>query len=427
MTRIPSASGTPSIRLPRRALALCLALGACGPGADAGKTAEAKPAAAPQLVRVAPLELRSVRRSIETTSYLESMHQVVVQSRVSGRVISVLADEGQKVKAQDVLARLDDREAKATLRQAEVQLADRKVRHELAKLAVETSERRVESARIERDKAQAQFDRNRAIDQELIPQKDLDDSRFALESAKEALHVAELDLRRTEVEIGAAANAIAEQEARIEFETLRLAEHVIVAPIDGIVSTRNIRGGETISPTASTASSATPLFVVVDQDNLICYLRRPQRELPLIVGSKQVTFTTDAVPDHEFHAAIDFISPVVDQESGSFAVRVKVLRDDSRVGLLRPGMFVRARILAEDEREALMVPKSAVLNEGSASVVFVVRDGIARRVVLDPGLEEREHLEARNRGQDGLAPGDIVVTSGQQGLQDKALVEVSKT
>ncbi|MBI5852447.1 MAG: efflux RND transporter periplasmic adaptor subunit [Planctomycetes bacterium] len=414
---------------PRRFVALGIlfalpALAGCGPRADAG-AGDAKTAAAPPLVRTELLALRKVRRTVETTSYLESMHQVTVQSRVSGRVLEVLVDEGQKVKAGEVLARLDTREPAAELRQAEVQLADRRVRHDLAKLTAETSARRLEAARIERDKQKAQLERNQAIDPALIPPKDLEDSQFAYQAAEEGCRIAELESRRAEVEIGAAANAIAEFESRVESQKLRLAEHAIVSPIDGVVSERGIRGGETISPTASTASSATPLFVVTDADNLICYLRRPQRELPMIQGSKQVTFTTDAVPEHEFHATIDFISPIVDTASGAFAVRVRVVRDDSLVGLLRPGMFVRARILAEDEREALMVPKAAVLNEGAVAVVFVVRDGIARRVVVDAGLEEREHVEARNLGADGLSPGDAVITSGQHGLQDKTAVEVS--
>ena len=409
------------------ALVLFLALGACSPSAQPAKAAEQKGPTAPPLVRVAPLELRKVRRTIETSGYLQSMHEVLVQSRVSARVLSVEVKRGERVKAGRVLARLDDREARSALRQSEVQLADRKVKHDLAKLAADTAARRYEAARIEREKAKAQYERNAAIDPALIPQKDLDDSRFGLESAEEALRIAEVEKRRAEIEVTAALNAIAEMEAAVDAAQIRVSEHVIVSPLDGVVSEQNIFGGETISPAASTASSATPLFKVVDDQNLRCDLQRPQRELPMIRGAKLVTFTTDAVPNHEFRAEIAVIIPVVDQASGSFVTQVHVIRDDDMADLLRPGMFIRARILAEDEREALLVAKAAVLNEGAVSAVFVVRNGVARRVVLDPGIEEREFLEARNLGEDGLSKSDVVVVSGQQGLQDKTAVEVSKT
>jgi len=170
---------------------------------------------------------------------------------------------------------------------------------------------------------------------------------------------------------------------------------------------------------------STELFVVVDDEQLVSYLRRPQRELALLATAKEVTFTTDAVADHEFRAAIDVISPVVDSTTGAFSIRVRVINDDEQAGVLRPGMFVRARILTEEERPALMVPKSAVLNEGTTSVVFVVRDSVAHRVVLQTGLEERDFIEAQNRGEDGLQPGDQVIVSGQQGLRDNTPVEVA--
>jgi RND family efflux transporter MFP subunit len=403
--------------------ALALALTACDPAAkepsdQATPGATAPAATETPLVRVTKLEQRPVRRTIETTSYLESEHRVTVQSKVPGRVTAVHADEGQTVKAGTLLASLDDREALSALRQAEVQVQDRQVRFELAKLEAEAAGQRVDQARVERDKAASQHKRNLEIDPGLISEKELDDARFALEAANEALQVSEVQERKAKLEISAAENAIAELETRVEAERIRLSEHKILAPLDGIVADRMVRGGETIT-------AATDLFLVVDQLALVSYLRRPQRELGVIQGAKDVTFECDAVPGHEFHAAIDFVSPVVDETSGSFRIRVRVVHDDDLTQVLRPGMFVRARIYAEDEREALMIPKSALLNEGAVSVAFVVRDGIARRVVVEPGIEERDYVECRNLGPDGLAPGDLVVTSGQQSLVDNTPVDTA--
>lgn len=411
---------------PHRLLAagLAAALAACSSGEKApnssasGQPTQSVPAETP-LVRVTRLEQRPVRRTIETTSYLESEHRVTVQSKVAGRVVQVHADEGQTVEAGTLLATLDDREAMSALRQAEVQLQDRRVRFELAGLEAEAAAQRVDQARVERDKAKSQHQRNLEIDPGLISEKELEDARFALEAAEEALQVSEVQERKAKLEISAAENAIAELQARVEAERIRLSEHEIRAPLDGVIAERMVRGGETIT-------AATDLFLVVDQLALVSYLRRPQRELGVIQGAKDVTFECDAVPDHEFHAAIDFVSPVVDETSGSFRIRVRVVHDDDLTNVLRPGMFVRARIYAEDEREALMIPKAALLNEGAVSVAFVVRDGIARRVVVDPGIEERDFVECRNLGPEGLAAGDLIVTSGQQSLVDNTPVDTAE-
>ena len=80
--------------------------------------------------------------------------------------------------------------------------------------------------------------------------------------------------------------------------------------------------------------------------------------------------------------------------------------------------------LTEEQRTALMVPKAAVLSEGEVSVVLAVREGKAYRINLDPGLELEAWVECRNRGDDGLHDGDLVIVSGHEDLRDQAPVEV---
>ena len=369
------------------------------------------------LVRVVPLGWEKVRHSIQTTGYLESEHRVTIFSKIPGRVLNVDVDEGQLVSKGQILAMLDDREAQQAIKQVEVQFAERKVRKELAELGVEIAVRKFEQAKIDRNKTLAEYQRNTSIDPDLIAPKELDDSKFAWETAEESLKVAEFDVRSAGLEIEVAKNSISELEAALEQERLRLAEHVIRSPIDGIVEDLEIHGGETIGTTSE-------LFFIVDGENLVSYLRRPQRELSVVQRAQEVHFTTDAWPGKDFTAKIDVLSPVVDSTSGSFRLRIRIRKGDTES--LRPGMFIRAKILTEEERQALMVPKAAVINEIDKSIVYVIRSGIAHRVILDPGLEQREFVECKNLGDDGLGPGDLVVVSGQQDLRDKAEVEISK-
>ena len=193
--------------------------------------------------------------------------------------------------------------------------------------------------------------------------------------------------------------------------TSALEDHRILAPLDGVLVERRVKGGETIG-------AATDLFTVVDLRHLVSYLSRPQAELSLTRASKEVVFTADALAGREFTADIDLVLPVVDRDTGHFKLRMRVRRAD--VDLLRPGMFIRARILTEDKRQALMVPKAAVLTDSAEAVVFAVRDSRAFRVLLNPGLEEQLFIECRNRGDGGLEPGDVVITAGHEELSDQA-------
>jgi RND family efflux transporter MFP subunit len=283
---------------------------------------------------------------------------------------------------------------------------------------VEAAGRRVRQAILERDKAKAEYERNSGIARDVVSPKVLEDSRFAYESSEEAVLVAQFNEAKAGLDVDRAESAILEMQSTIEEMRLRLEDHNIVAPLTGVLEARYIKGGETIS-------SSTELFVVIDPINLIAYLNRPQREFALVRQAVEVRFTADTYPGEEFIASVDLVSPVVNQTTGSFRLRVRVVGEAQKEKLL-PGMFIRARIMTEEKREALMLPKSAVLSEGDVAVVFAVRDGKANRVALDPGLETEDQVECRNRGDDGLSPGDLVVVVGHEDLKDQAQVDIAR-
>lgn len=391
------------------------ALTACG---DPGKAAAATTTSAKRpLVRVAPIEIRKVRREIETTAWLESEHEVRVLAEVAGRVEEVLVDEGERVDKGQILARLDRREAQAALTQVEVQKQAAEVALQLAKLEVEAAQSRTEQLRIEFERTEADLNRQRSLAADVVSPKVLEDAQYARDGAEKAWRVSEFNARKAKLDADRAENAIAEAAAKLEETRLRLEDHDIRAPIAGVVAQRMIKGGETIS-------TASELFVVLDEDNLISYMQRPQIELPLVRDAKQVVFTTDAFPGQEFHGDIDLISPFVDRENGSFKIRMRVSRE--HVDRLRSGMFIRVRILTEDLRDALMVPKASVLAEADKTVVFAVRDERAHRITVRTGLEQQDWIESLTGVDDGLVPGDVVVVSGQDDLKDQDRVDLAK-
>lgn len=431
----------PRLRLPQKArfgpgpafgLLVFLALGGCdgatsstSVGKAGGKAvgiADGDGAVELPLVHVEKIVPRLVQQKIETTSYLEAEHAVVVFARVTGRVTTVEVDEGALVTKGQVLARLDDREEQATLQQIAVQIAQKKLAHELAKNEKEASDHRQVEANILYEQAAKDLARLEALDPELVSPKELEDASFAEKRAAAAKRVAAFATRKAELEVLSAEQAIKELEAKEAQEEVQLAEHQILAPIRGVVSRREVKGGEAIT-------TSTELFEVVDTANLVAYLDRPQDELALVEKAKTVVFTTKAYPGRSFQANVEMISPVVDRGTGSFKIRVRVKSSDTAV--LRPGLYIKAEILTEESREAIMIPKTAVLAEGNDSIVFYIRDpqggrGEALWLLLETGIEDETFIECRNRGAKGLRAGDFVIVRGQQDLKDREQVEIRK-
>jgi len=125
-----------------------------------------------------------------------------------------------------------------------------------------------------------------------------------------------------------------------------------------------------------------------------------------------------ALGQQAFRGRVDRISPIVDPKSGT--IKVTVALPDS--GALRPGMYVDVQLVTAVHPQALLLPKRALVYDNDQIFVFRLHhDGeteTAERVLVEPVLEDETHIEVAS----GLAEGDQVVTAGQAGLKDGAVV-----
>ena len=255
-----------SPRLPRL---LLLALASLALSACSAEKAEAqkKDEAVVPLVRAVPAELRQVRREIRTTGFLESEHIASIASLVSGRVDRLLVDEGRLVAAGELLATVDDREAKAALQQLTVQRDSKQLDQQLAALEVEAADRRIAQASFEAQKARAEFDRQSQTRAEFVSPKALQDAELAWQGAAEAVEVAKFNKSKAQLEVARIGTTVEELAARIEELQVRLDNHRIQAPFAGVITKRYLSVGANVGP-------ATPLFDMVDPDNLVAWLDR---------------------------------------------------------------------------------------------------------------------------------------------------------
>jgi len=356
MPAIPMFPGRPLLRNGTALLlGSLLLLGACKRGGEGGaegkEGAEKGPEAIP--VEVAKVARRPIAASYSGTAPLEARGESQVVAKTSGVALSVLVEEGQQVRAGQVLTRLDA--SRAVLQAAQTAAQVRKL--------------------------QANYERSRQLaSQKLISANDIDQLRYDLENARAANRLANLEVSYANV----------------------------VAPISGVIAERSIKPGNFVQIN-------TPIFRIVDTSKLEATLNVPERELATLKTGMEVELQVDALPGREFAGTIDRIAPVVDAGSGTF----RVITAFDGGGLLQPGMFGRIRIDHDQRTDALVVPRTALLEDGEPAV-YTVRDKKAVRVPVTLGYMDGQWVEVRK----GLKVGEPVVTAGKVALREGSEVQV---
>jgi membrane fusion protein (multidrug efflux system) len=251
----------------------------------------------------------------------------------------------------------------------------------------------------------------------------LDDSVYAaeLQQAKANLALQSSNYQRT-VELARdnfvsanakdqALNNLRVAEASLALAQARLAKTRILAPFSGIIGIRQVSVGDYVK-------EGQDLATLEDISSLKIDFRIPELFLTNLRRGQGIEVQTDAFPGKTFAAVLDAIDPLVDQNGRSLVLRGRLKNID---GTLRPGMFVRTRLIIAERPAALTIPEEALVPVGSSQYVFRVSGGKAERIKVDTGVRRAGRVEIAS----GLSPGDVVVTAGQIKLRDGVAVRSS--
>jgi membrane fusion protein (multidrug efflux system) len=198
-------------------------------------------------------------------------------------------------------------------------------------------------------------------------------------------------------------------EARLQLAQARLSKMRIVAPFDGIVGIRGVSLGDYVK-------DGTDLVNVEDIRNLKVDFRLPERNLSQIRSGQDVEVVADALPGERWKGRIEAINPRIDANGRSLELRARL---DNTSGRLRPGMFVRVRVIV-GERKGLLVPEEAIVPQGEEFFVYKVVEGAAKRVPVKIGVRRAAQVEIL----EGVAAGEQVVTAGMRLSRDGQPVRV---
>jgi len=198
--------------------------------------------------------------------------------------------------------------------------------------------------------------------------------------------------------------------ARADWESARVSydKTTIKAPFSGTITERHLNVGNMAGP-------GDALFTLVDLNTLLIYTYLPEMEWAHVAAGQDVVLETDTLPDGEFGGKIFRVSPIINPQNGTFKVTIRINDPGWR---LKPGMFVRVKILADQHKDVLLIPKIALLNDNN---VFTVRDdSLAVRAELSLGLQDADFVEI----EEGLNPGDRIVIAGHRSMKDSTRVKI---
>lgn len=232
-------------------------------------------------------------------------------------------------------------------------------------------------------KLEASYRRSmRLAEQKLISANDFEQLKYDLENARASNDMARLELSYAQVR----------------------------APISGVIASSDIKAGNFVQIN-------TPIFRIVDDSRLEAVLKVPERHLATIRVGQPVSLQVDALPSRHFSGTVVRVSPVVDAGSGTF----RAVSSFAGGNGLQAGMFGRLRVEYERRADALVVPRAALLDDDDGDpAVYVVRNGKAVRVSIEPGHVDGQWVEVRK----GLKAGEPVVTAGGIALRDGSPVQV---
>lgn len=303
----------------------------------------------PMPVDVATARRQTVVDVVRATGRIEAIQAVELRPDEQGRITEILFREGQAVSRGTPLVRIDDAMLKA---QAERAAADR-------------------------DLARQQLERARRLRAENASSPaDLERAEAAARSADAALSVLQLQIDRSTVR----------------------------APFSGVVGQRFVSAGDYVT-------TATRLLTLQTTDPQRAVIEVPERHAATLQVGQKVEFTVAAHAGRTFQATVDFIDPVVQDQTRTIMVKG---RAPNPGGLLKPGMFIEARLATSSRPNAVVVPEDAVQPLRTGNVVWAVADGKASRRVVQLGAREQGVVEILS----GVEAGEQVVVGGLERMAE---------
>jgi len=330
---------------------------------------------------------------LNASGYVTARRQATVSSKVTGKVVEVMVEEGMKIEAGQILARIDSSNVEKGLRLSEAQSESARKALDETRANLEQAERElVRFAQLAANKVASQSDLDRA-------EAEAKSLSARLEKQKADVVVSERD--------------IAQWQQQLDDTTIR-------APFAGIVTSKNAQPGEMISPmSAGGGFTRTGICTLVDMSSLEIEVDVNENYINRVEPGQRVEATLDSYPDWHIPSKVIAIIPTADRQKATVKVRVGFENLEPRI---LPDMGVKVAFQGAEEkqpaRRSIMIPKSAIRQRDGRDVIWIARAGRVEQRAVTVGTPRGDEVTVVA----GLLGGERVVVEGADKLADGARI-----
>jgi HlyD family secretion protein len=327
---------------------------------------------------------------LNASGYITPRRRATVAAKITARVVDVYVDEGMTVTEGQLLARLDDSDAR----------------------------RRLQAAKAQRDATAAQIASLKVnlanAERELRRQEELRTDGF---TSVQALDLARTAAESLKAQVAAAEEQVKAAEAQIDLALQDVDNCIVHAPFAGVVVSKDAQRGEMVSPiSAGGGFTRTGIATIVDMESIEIEVDVNESYIARVDAGQRVEAVLDAYPDWRIPAKVRTVIPTADRQKATVKVRISFDKLDPRI---LPDMGVKVSFLAGEQaagRAAVkaLIPREAARTLAGQPVVFLFRDGVLERRAVSLGIETGGDVQVTA----GLSPGDKVVVEGPADLHD---------
>lgn len=334
---------------------------------------------------------------LNASGYVVPQRKSALASKVTGRLIWLGVEEGNRVKQNQVIARLESQDVTAAKEQAEANVIA--ARHN------------IELARAELREATLHLERNKALLSKGYVAKSIYDSALARHEKAVA------SVEGSEAGLKASLSALEAAKINLDYTLIR-------APFDAVVLTKNADVGDIVTPIGAAANAKSAVVTIADMNTLQVEADVSESNLIKIKTGQPCEIQLDALPGERFRGAIHMIVPTADRTKATVMVKVRFVERDARV---LPEMSAKVAFLSrpakpEEQKPRIAISQSAIVKRKGKDTLFLVKENRAIETPVTPGVDIGDMVEIL----EGIKVGDQIVLNPPERMRNGLKIKVAE-
>ena len=334
---------------------------------------------------------------LNASGYVVAQRKAAVASKITGRLVSISVEEGNRIRKGDIVAQLESDDTAAAKDQASANLRAAKAN--------------LQQAKAELADAALNYHRNK----ELLAKGFI--SKLEYDSAETRKNKAEAAVSAAEASVNAVSAALREAEVAVEYAYIR-------APFDAVVLTKNADVGDIITPLGAAANAKAAVVTIADMNSLQVEVDVSESNISMVTVKQPCEIQLDALPDTRFRGEVHMVVPTADRTKATVLVKVKFLDIDTRIlpEMSAKVAFLEKQMTGDDLRPRTAVNSDSLLMRDGRASVFLIRDGQLVETQVTTGEKIGEMVEILS----GAKAGDRIVRKPSESLKTGTRVTISE-